>query len=359
MSKNKKIGPVGDGPTITKEQWFGLAIFTAMLSVLLFGWIAFQVLFGFGLESDKAFNVARSGAALLTFGGAATTFFIVFYRSKITEQQVAEARRQNDSRDKADQAILLEKAAGFLAADDLETRSAGLAMLETIIDTPKSPYGQFALDLATVKLLPSCRMEGDSLALVVRQIQRIWDRGYDNGLRQQEFKDFEFPAINSVRNPRLTISRGLPSGHYKNANFRVDGDAADIINQRNLLFYRCGFSFHPSGRREPNKSIKISSQFLSCNFSGISIESVDCPQDFRIHGPLQPHHFRNCSFTGAVISNLEIFRDSIFVDCFYFIGHAPTPGPNIEPHEARQIEECIGKYLSPRSKVLPYFKIVQ
>ncbi|MGS4886072.1 hypothetical protein [Roseibium sp. MB-4] len=264
---------------------------------------------------------ARAFTPVLGFFLAALTFLTVMWRGMINTRQAHEDKRQNDSRDKADQAILLEKAAGFLSANDLATRGTGLAMLETIVRAPDGLYSQYALELATDQLVPCFENDGDGKSAVIERIYAVLQAGHEREIWPKYRRIFEFKENTKFRNPMLQLTNWTPVSKFVGAFFHLGAAEIECLNSekaKHWSFERCKFAPRAYLLNSRVKPLTVSDHFHQCTFRQIPIGRIE---DF--YGIYSENVFTQCDLSNAVFGELSDIQRNKFSKCFYREGHQP------------------------------------
>lgn len=310
-------GHVQDGPGATKETWFACALLSATLTFLLFCVVAYQVLLQFSLSSENAVFAARSGGALLAFGAAATTFFLVLYRSEITKLQVVEAKRQNDSKDEVELGLLLEKAVALLRQEDRDDLSLALSMLETVALAPIDKYSLFALEFAADQILRVHLMDPDDAARCILQLQRIFTFAAKRERKTRD-RDFNFPANDTtipedVQKTPFDPIPEYPIRSIKNAVIYLHRRNQDCLAKAALKQCRL-IQF---GSRDP-KGFRVGLFSAGNVITSVKIAEIDSSA-FRE----EPNSFVDCDLSNADLSDLDTLNSEKFKGCFYVKGQPP------------------------------------
>lgn len=309
---------VEDGPGATANEWFGCAAFSAVVTFILFAVVSYQVLYKFGMEADEAVKVARSGAALLAFGGAATTFFLVLYRSEITKQQVSEAKRQNDSKDEVELGVLLEKAVGLLKSEESSDLSLALTMLETITLAPNKKYALFALDFTADQIVRAHTYERGTAYRLIAQITRILENakipkgtiaGREIRFDLEELGEPE-PMIQRVPFYPLDC---YPIIKIVNASVTVDKNNESVFSW--LELHNCNVA--PVSAWVKSAHFRVDMFHDACTFTRLSIRELGSCLVRDV-----PNSFVNCVFSNAVIFSPAELKFDHFENCSY---HPSTP----------------------------------
>ncbi|MEP3427400.1 MAG: hypothetical protein ABJN98_01870 [Roseibium sp.] len=115
-------------------------ILTALIVGIVCFAVAVWVFTDAGPEFERVRNRSAAIAPFLALLVALVTFMTVLWRGSINQQQVLEAKRQNDSRDNVEIGILLEKAVDHLNHGNDISNALAFSMLESVVLAEKRRY---------------------------------------------------------------------------------------------------------------------------------------------------------------------------------------------------------------------------
>lgn len=352
-NENQAPGPkqVSDLPSKKPDQWFAVGVAAAILLMVSMGWLALYILSlpstwaerGQAMQVFQPFLVGMAGIV---------TLCTVIWRGLINEAQANEQRRQNDAKDMADVGLLLEKATTFLSDESLMKRGVGLAMLDTVVTTPNSPYANFAIELVVDQLVPAMNMGGEGLEAVIQQIERTLQRAHELDIHASRERTYAFSNQESFKNLEFSPSPYLPRGSIVGAVISVNSK----FQQLDMLSWaRGGFKWDFENCRfiRSRRSvamfapvIRISQDFESCIFDGVHVRSLETDRrQKRENG----HKFLGCNFSRAHIRSLADLDSVELIDCHYIEKIPPIISDQTAEQSVQLIQERFPSFGIKRS----------
>lgn len=336
--------PVSDLPCKDPDWWFSAGVAATILFVIGLGWLA-----GFILSLD--FPWADSSQAMQVFQpflvalAGLVTLCTVVWRGLINEAQAKEQRRQNDAKDMADVGLLLEKATTFLSDESLMKRGVGLAMLDTVVTTPNSPYANFAVELVVDQLVPAMNKGSEGFEAAIQQIETTLKRAHNLGIHASRTRTYSFSNKSACMNCSFTLSPHLPKGTIEGAYIHIDGEFVRVQSLQGLghprwRFRRCEFRSNSSINSHVSPKVHVGSNFLECSFSWLQVRSLEAAASRALQ---ERHLFKCCDFSNAYIHDVSDLDAVRLVDCVYREGFPPTIRGCSPEESVRLIEQTHGK----------------
>lgn len=261
---------------------------------------------------------ARAATPFLVGVAAAATFFSVLWRGMIQNNQVLEQKRQNDSKEEADLALLLEKATEHLASENPSKISLGLAMLETIALADNDKYAKYAFELAQDQLVPLHALDDARRGRIINQIGAVlsgWARHPERD--KPNYKVYNFSNIyrdcsegKTGNAASFEVIEGLENAIVFNAVVGVDFRFNALAAQESLYFDSC--SFIPDGVIGTH-DVQVTGNFDRCNFFDLAIHSI---AKSMYSGPNE-NRFVSCDFSGTRIENPKAMEKLVLENCFF------------------------------------------
>lgn len=309
--------PISEWPSKNPNRWFAVGVAAAILLMIGMGWLGIYILSlpspwaerGQAMQVFQPFLVGMAGIV---------TLCTVVWRGLINEAQANEQRRQNDAKDMADVGLLLEKAGTFLVDETPVKRGVGIAMLNTVIITPKSPYAQYALELVCDELVQNY-LGGTPIA-IVEQIRSILLKAGSFGLFASGERIIDLSAQTSEKGYYTQFWKGFPSALIKNGEILVDDSFLEMIadSERQYRFEKTQFFEDILGISE-RFGISIDNRYTNCSFVGLKISSIETPP----YEFWAKHVFDRCDFSDAVIRSRKNVEFSKIHRCYCRAGHPP------------------------------------
>jgi hypothetical protein len=206
---------VPDGPQVSAETWFALAIAAFLITLCIFGMAAGWVF----LSGDD--DIQRRAQAFTPFGGALiaiVTFFTIAWRGVLNTkqleyqasqlqhqaEQLAQSRRQNDTKDEENLAKLLMDGTKLLGEEKESHVLAGIAALQAVVVSPRDTFAPQAMDILVDVISQTYKDDGRSK--VFDAARRAVNNGASAGrastrrltLEYDDASDKEIQAINGV-----------------------------------------------------------------------------------------------------------------------------------------------------------------
>ncbi len=308
---------------------FALLVIIGILAIPVVMW----VWDGFGTASvpvgETRVDRSRIAAPLLTVVIAVITLLTVLWRGSIASRQAFEQKRQNDSRDEADLALLLEKAEENLATEENTVkRSLGLTMVETIALAENSRYAGFALELAADQIVWAHTKGGSKAKQLSEKIRRILESAQSQLNREvPERMTLDFgttgqlltaPATEQLFRPTIALRHVL----FQRAYISLDSRATAAMNQElvSWRFNRCRINFIRGLLDQAGWLDRCQSDFDKCVIIGAKIRNIGAGL---VGGTAQDNIFSSCEFSGAVFDSPAIFEVNEFKGCCYVNSNPP------------------------------------
>lgn len=158
MQPDNNERPVSNGPKIEADTWFALAIAAFIIAIVVFSTAGAWVFAGPSSEMTiRAQAFAPFGVAI----GAIVTFFTIAWRGVLNTtqlayqaaqlehqaEQLAQARRQNDSKDEENLAKLLMDGTKLLGDEKESHVLAGVAALQAVVTSARPTFAPHAMDI--------------------------------------------------------------------------------------------------------------------------------------------------------------------------------------------------------------------
>lgn len=332
---------VPEVPRATEETWLGLTVASAILTLLAvliaFGYVFLPPDFPVRDGSPDVLGAADRARAVTPFlaaCGAAVTYFAVMWRGTINSRQANEQKRQNDSADEAELALLLDKAVGVLKSEDPRDAELAIAMLGTIALAPSNKYAAFALDLIIDSIVDATRAWENVGDRTLRRILTILqDAKTTLGREGSHGRTLDFGQL-SVENDvvmnraLVNLMEALPTCNVRSLVLFLDpGDIRRLGNRRSPLnFEECRFYFIENAD-ENDFGISIGGNCFDCVFHSFPVRRLD-PR-------MSCNSLIRCDLSGMSISHAADFTHTEFESCFY----DPDSLPYIETERDREAGE--------------------
>jgi hypothetical protein len=271
MQPDSNERPISNGPKIEADTWFALALAAFIIAIVIFSAVAIWVFAAEGAMNVRAQAFAPFGVAI----GAIVTFFTIAWRgvlntTQLTYQaaqlehqanQLAQTRRQNDSKDEENLAKLLMDGTKLLGDDKESHVLAGVAALQAVVTSARPTFAPHAMDILADLL------EATHADIAKR---KVFNAAKD--------------AINS----------GAAKGHRAQRSLRVDFSALDAfygvaINGVNFIRY-VGATFY-------SDQFDIFEDVTRVRFENCTFEECKLPEDMLLS--------RNCAFEGCTIAKFS------------------------------------------------------
>lgn len=348
-AENTESNLIPETPTVTEATWLAFtiafAVFALIAVVLAFVYV-FDLLPADMAKNSAADKASRAAAVtpFLAACAAAVTFCAVMWRGAINSRQADEQRRQNDSADEAELALLLDKAVAVLKSQEQADIQLALAMLNTIALAPNGRYATFALDLAIdtiVRTFPAPGRANDRAFLQITtvlssarsQLERIGTRG-----TALDFSGLELSSY-SAEKYLLPLIEVLPPCEIRGITSRLGPDILEIIEERDgeITFYKCEFfGAHGGISRKESVRLKVDDIFIDCKFSNFIVREV---RDIW----LPAYEFIKCDFSGAMFDDALSLEAGKFEDCYYDFDDPPYVLMFEDGREHRRSVEAVRK----------------
>jgi hypothetical protein len=321
-----KIGPVGDDPRLKEKplsHWVVTSGTLAFLGLLFTGlWVFFET-------PSKPQDMAQRATAAAPFilaGGAIVTYFTVLWRVAVQKLQIAQHERENEGRELAEHGLLLDKAVGFLRADDLHSRGVGVTMLHTVLESPNRLYAAYAAETAADQIVPAFNTGGAGLAALTGVIHGTLLKARELGIGANAWRNYGFRSIDVFNELPLVLYQGMPPGELSNAVINVNRMLYALLATPDCpvwIFSKCLF-------RKPDgyvvfdvAGLQIHERYTQCEFDGVIVASLDTGLQTSDNIPVNFHHFRNCDFSAAEVSGIGEFSRNSFSGCSYSLRSLP------------------------------------
>ncbi|MCY1705263.1 hypothetical protein [Pannonibacter sp. SL95] len=308
--------PVSDLPCKDPDRWFVLGVVAAILLVIGMVGLAVYMLSSSSPWADRGHAMQVFQPFLVGMAGIVTLCTVV-WRGLINEAQANEQRRQNDAKDMADVGLLLEKATTFLSDESLMKRGVGLAMLNTVITTPKSPYAQYALETVCDELAARYLFETTDNKPIIDQIRAIIIAADKRGIRTTRKRPFNQRPPSTDFSFEIKIWEGFPPGSFHKQTIFVDATLLRLLRRRpnDFNFHDCTFYTADEASLYVMARMQINERFSDCIFKYISVETLGWSSE-TVWGK-KTHQFDRCDFSGALISSEDdILRATLYECCF-------------------------------------------
>jgi hypothetical protein len=311
-----------DVPRAKEDTFLGLAIAFAVLTGIgaFVAWIyvfwAPNWLVQTVPEGQTAAIRASAITPFLAVGAAVVTFFSVLWRGAINSRQAFEAKRQNDSKEEAELGLMLEKAASLLSEQKVKSKSAALAMLDTIATAPNDRYVDLALDYLTDEIVPAYENHLGAGDRRIDQIERTLDRCASLAAPRLIARtvrlgfQIEGPDVSDEdRRQPFSLIHTIQSMEIWNSEINLRTMDIEALNDgaNNWVFQSCILSQSPESY---GYSLgRIDARFTDCYFKQCRILSVEA----------HPHlcRFSDCEFSGAVFQSPKVLGLLDFRRCFF------------------------------------------
>jgi hypothetical protein len=281
MAKDDR--PVSNNPKMTEDDWQGLAIATAVAS-LLAGVAGSVWILGLtapdGIEPSIMAERGRALAPIGTFLIAIVTFCTVAWRAKVTERQANAQERQLESADENNLAILLQKGAELLSDEDEGKVAAGIACLEAVVTAKNRRFGTQAMNLLAKYIE---RKHNNSLSHYLCQSAMFALR---SGADNSNFSDIRIDLRTSNKSTEWFKILGVKEVSYSGGTFGEEYWATKI-DTSNGIFYDVNFVNCIMSIGFPN--------FRDCNFTICSFDKVDVDS-------FGDNSFYECDFTKTIFN---------------------------------------------------------
>ncbi|MBD1548135.1 hypothetical protein [Roseibium aggregatum] len=344
--ENRRIPEV---PTFSEDIWLALAIASAVFTLLgllfAFWWVFLDPAVG-----DHMTERSRAVTPFLAAGAAAVTFFSVLWRGTINSRQADEDRRQNDSREEAELALLLEKASDFVASERPEKVSLGLTMFETVVLADNRKYAAPALELVYDQLVPAHRERDEFGLRIIGQIERIFINAKTKKNLKPERRWLDFSAVHKEGGSKTNLTfdfRAIyPVTSVIGAKIYADPEELAKLKEEEgrCSFSKCNFSF--SFSFEADVPLRLDNwYFFECAFYGLDISYLSW------HLRSAKCTFEKCDFSGAVFEYSDILHSNTFIECT-FAGDQPPQIENIVEPDLQENLDTI-KFLAEAANIFP------
>lgn len=310
----KVLGMSGDNNKQNHKEnaIFASIITTVVLIVLIAVPVVMWVWSGTDELGDTRLDRSRIASPLLTAGIAIVTLLTVLWRGSIASRQAEEQKRQNDSKDDAEMALLLEKASDFVGSKDAQKFGVGLAMLETVALGPQEEYALFALDLVFDQIAISYEFPETVAVRNLRQIYRTFEQAREKRGRVLENRVLNLEKVKWERNGHLnsfTPNNNLPISSIYGA--RIITNKEELVDKfiNNPEITCSNSEFVSRLPRRQILSISVSSgvrnKFVNFRIARLELEF------------LTGHHkFARCDVSGAEMEDFSI-RHCEFDECTF------------------------------------------
>ncbi len=353
-NSEKGDNPISDVPRVSEDTWLGLAIAFAIFTVLgllyAFWWVFLDPAVGNNMGTRS-----RSITPFLAAGAAAVTIFSVLWRGAINSRQADEQKRQNDSQDEANLALLLDKAATYLIQEDMVSKRVGVSMLRTIVSAPQSGHKPAAVHLAAGQLGPLFlhhHFEGKQLAKEISDFIVYFGRQPDYEISML-FADFGSHNANNFelagqRTKYFQINLLFPPAAFMNGYFSISPVplpsycVEDAIQRfavsrdwQNLTRDNAKWTFHNCFIRSSDDlprgvfSFPINNCFTLCTFFRVNPTAIGM-----CHG--YENKLVECDLSGTIYATSGCLTDVSYEGCFY---RPDDPPKFYEGHQLRNFDE--------------------
>lgn len=322
-----KYGPVGDDPKLDEKPLSHLVVtsgFFALLGVLYLAWWVF-----FDTSGNPRIMQQRATAAapFILAIGAVVTYFTVLWRGAINKSEVDQLRRQNESSDRAELGLLLDKASVYLQSPEEDRLQVGLSMLETVILAPDATYSVPALDILLSRYVGFANQKRQFYYTANRVVSAASNKNR-RGTNGNEYR-FNNGRVDHTH-PVITLPPGFPDAHIWHARlaapcinsftgtWRSEGASQD----HPAIFYECLIEgivgVQSASQISLTQTFRVC-RFKDCHITRVSAYVVNCV-------------FSTCNFSGASIklAKLRALNASEFEGCYYHPDHPPVfEGPTL------------------------------
>ncbi|MDQ0421123.1 hypothetical protein J2045_002150 [Peteryoungia aggregata LMG 23059] len=309
-SKPKEAGAVGDRPQITENQWYVLAISTAIFTAVAIV-SAFLHIFADGFDGDGDVKLAQ---ALAPFGVALfamVTFCTVAWRGSINT-------RQADQSESEGRAKLLQEGAKLLAEGEKPAHvSAGIVTLGVLVVGPDEDYAWQAMNLLADFVEDNMQRNHSNrhrpkLSGVMRAGE---EKGINTGrdiyfdCTSQEYEQGPYDDDDEVF---WSYIPGFSSVRYRGGIFGYDVHY-NLEDLSDVKFHRVEI------RRW---AISVDDRFHLCSFAGCEIISVSSlialnrAQDYA-------YSFERCDFSDCLIHVAELLEKDLKKQGNYYLRGRP------------------------------------
>ncbi len=307
---DKGNGGVGDWPTISENNWYVLAItsaiFTAVAIVSAFVWI-----FGDGFDGDadvkRAQALAPFGVALF----AVVTFCTASWRGSIN------ARQANQSESEG-RAKLLQEGAKLLAEVDKPAHvSAGIATLGVLVAGRDKSYAFQSMNLLADFVEDHMRVHHENRHRA--EISGVMRTGEQNGLNTG--RNIVFDCTNNDPDADQHYDEetqwhyipGFKRIRYRRGVFSYDPHY--ILDElRDVMFSYVEIRLW--------KPVNVDDRFFRCNFEFCGINSVSSIDSLRNHENFE-FSFSRCDFSGCKIHVSELLEKNLKKNKNYYVKGNP------------------------------------
>lgn len=332
---NKQAGEkgVGDWPGIAENNWYALAItsaiFTAIAILSAFIWIFAD---GFDGQDD-----VKAAQALAPFGVALfalVTFCTAGWRGSINSRQANQSESEG-------RAKLLQEGAKLLAEPEKASHvSAGIATLGVLAGGPDEDYAWQSMNLLADFV--EDHMKRDHTNRHRPQISGVMRIGEQNGCSTG--RDISFDCTVYDPDPDYYYGDdddtywhfipGFESIRYKSGIFAHDSHY-ELETLRNVHFHNVEIR----GWRP----ISVDDRFYRCGFSSCDIASVSSLLALRNHQDFE-YAFEQCDFSGCQIHTQELISKDLKKQRNFFVaGRPPVLIGSNEPVDWSQVLLCENK----------------
>jgi hypothetical protein len=284
---------------------------------------------------------ARAVTPLLLGLAGFVTLVATLWRGTISARQTEEQKRQNDSKDDAELALLLEKAHKLLNETPervsesepnrtVKNRSLALALLETIVNAESEKYAVFALELTIDQIVPIYEASGREFTRHIAQVERIFElaAARKRTLNRHTFLNFDPKGTGNIGATNVlpfAVFSSLPPVIIAGANVRFNDNAIAAYNKgRDWRFRRCTIS----GNMFEPFIIRYDDRIGSSEIYHTRV--LELGKDASYPNEAKDLKFVNCFFSDAVIKRTEVFDLYRFENCKYLENHPPVFADNIE-----------------------------
>lgn len=317
---------IPETPKVAEETWkaftIAFAIFALIAVFLAFGYVFLVDLPPSEASAYAAPRRAHRASAVTPFlaaCAAAVTFCAVMWRGSINSRQADEQRRQNDSTEEAELALLLDKAVGVLKSKEPADIQLALAMLGTIALAANDKYATFALDLVIdtiVRAFPTPEKPSNREILQITSILSTADsqlgRKGSPGTKL-DFSEQVADSIYSIERYVALLLGALPRCDIKGISTMLGSNTLKILEGRKeaIIFQNCEFSgWNPAFARKEKSGFKIDDNFIDCTFRDFFVPQVATD-------PFSTCLFIKCDFSGAEFSDTCAVTTNNFEKCYY------------------------------------------
>lgn len=299
--------PIGDGPAITEQQWYTLAVVSASLTAVAVV-IAFWWIFGDGFDASdlgKAQALAPFGVALF----ALVTFCTAGWRGAINVRQANQSESEG-------RAKLLQEGAKFLAEVDKASHvSAGVASLGVLVVGPDKEYAWQAMNLLADFVEDHMRFNHYNRHRP--RISGVMRNGVRNGVNTG--RDIVFDCTEDDSNEQDDEGMlwyyipGFNSIRYEGGIFPYD-DNYELSELQHVAFWRVEINGWAS--------ISVNERFHRCSYSRCDITSVSSMLALLDHKEFE-YAFDRCDFSGCRIEVSQLLLVELKKQNNYYVRGTP------------------------------------